>query len=122
MLLSFLKIRAIVNGKEIYPLTDTKPVFIPIQENNSRIVITDGFHFTQPTKLVYKELHTYCFKVVCAISDRQLLAGFIVLAVLYISALNTGLLVFKVFSFLPIIYLVFFYYLNRKEFILLKPV
>jgi hypothetical protein len=122
VLLSFLKIRAIINGKEIYPLTDTKPVVIPIQENNSRIVITDGFHFTQPTKLVYKELHTYCFKVVCAISDRQLLAGFIVLAVLYISALNTGLLVFKVFSFLPVIYLVFFYYLNRREFILLKPV
>jgi hypothetical protein len=32
------------------------------------------------------------------------------------------LLVLKVFSFLPIIYLLLFYYLNRREFIRLTPV
>jgi hypothetical protein len=122
VLLSFLKIRAIVNGKEIYPLLNTKPIVISVQENNPRIVITDGFHYTRPMKLVYKDLHTYCFNVVCAVSDRQLLAGFILLAVSYLAGLYSGILVFKVFSFLPIIYLLFFYYLNRKEFILLKPV
>lgn len=122
MLLSFLKIRAIVNGKEIYSLPDTKPVVIPVMENNPRIVITDGYHITRPLKLVYKDLHTYCFKVACAISDRQLLAGFLVLAILYMAGLYTGLLFFKVFSFMPLIYLLFFYYLNRKEFIKLVPV
>lgn len=117
MLLSFLKIRAIVNGREIYPLQNTKPVVIPVMENNPRIVITDGYHITKPLKLVYKDLPTYCFHVACAISDRQLLAGFIVLTVLYLSGLYTGLLILKVFSFIPVIYLLFFYYLNRKEFI-----
>ena len=91
-------------------------------ENNPRIVITDGYHITKPLKLVYKDLPTYCFQVACAISDRQLLAGFIVLAVFYLSGLQTGLLVLKVFSFIPVIYLLFFYYLNRKEFIRLVPV
>jgi hypothetical protein len=122
VLLSFLKIRAVVNGKEIYPLPDSKPVVIPVQENNPRIIITDGYHFTTPLKLVYKDLHTYCFNVACAISDRQLLAGFILLAVLYLSGFYTGLLVLKVFSFLPIIYVLMFYYLNRREFIRLTPV
>jgi hypothetical protein len=122
VLLSFLKIRAIVNGKQIYPLLNTKPVVIPVMENNPRVVITDGYHITKPLKLVYKDLHTYCFKVGCAISDRQLLFGFIVLAGLYISGLYTGLLILKVFSFLPLIYLLMFYYLNRKEFIKLIPV
>ncbi|MEP6700484.1 MAG: hypothetical protein ABJA85_04185 [Bacteroidota bacterium] len=121
-MLSFLKIRAIVNGKEIYPLLNTKPVVIPVQENNPRIVITDGYHITKPLKLVYKDLHTYCFKVVCTISDWQLLSGFIVLAVLYLSGFYTGMLVLKVFSFLPLIYLLLFYYLNRREFIRLVPV
>ena len=121
-MLSFLKIRAIVNGKEIYPLINTKPVVIPVYENNPRIVITDGYHITKPLKLVYKELHTYCFKVSCAISDQQLLAGFIVLAGCYLSGLYTGLLVLKVFSFFPIIYLLLFYYINRREFIRLVPV
>jgi hypothetical protein len=91
-------------------------------ENNPRIVITDGYHITKPLKLVYKDLHTYCFKVACAISDRQLLAGFIVLAGLYLSGFYTGLLMLKVFSFIPLIYLLLFYYLNRKEFIRLVPV
>jgi hypothetical protein len=122
VLLSFLKIRAIVNGKEIYSLPDTKPVVIPVMENNPRIVITDGYHITRPLKLVYKDLPTYCFKVACAISDGQLLAGFLVLAILYMAGLYTGLLFFKVFSFMPLIYLLFFYYLNRKEFIKLVPV
>jgi hypothetical protein len=103
-------------------LLNTKPVVIPVMENNPRIVITDGYHITTPLKLIYKDIPTYGFKVVCAITDQQLLIGFIILASLYISGLYTGLLIFKFFSFLPLIYLLFFYYLNRKEFIRLMPV
>ena len=106
----------------IYPLPDSKPVVIPVEENNPRIVVTDGYHITRPLKLVYQDLHIYCFKVVCAISDKQLIAGLVLLAVLYLAGIYTGLLILKVFSFLPVIYLVMFYYLNRKEFIKLIPV
>jgi hypothetical protein len=122
VLLSFLKIRAVVNGKEIYPLLNTKPVVIPVPENNPRIVVTDGYHITKPLKLVYKDLPIYCFKVSCAISDRQLLIGFLVLAILYLTGMFTGIMPIKVFSFLPLVYLVTFYYLNRKDFIKLVPV
>ena len=122
VLLSFLKLRAIVNGREIYPLPNSKPVVIPIEENNPRVVITDGYHFTKPLKLVYKDLHIYCFKVVCAINDLQLLIGFLLLAGLYLGGIYTGMLALKVFSFLPIIYLLTFYYMNRKDFIKLVPV
>lgn len=121
-MLSFLKIRAIVNGRQIYPLPDTKPVVIAVEENNPRVVITDGYHFTRPLKLLYNELPVYCFNVVCAISDRQLAAVFLLLALLYLGGFFTGLLVLKVISFLPVLYLVLFYYLNRKEFIKLVPV
>ncbi|MEO7393405.1 MAG: hypothetical protein ABIU11_00605 [Chitinophagaceae bacterium] len=122
MLLSFLKISAIVNGKEIYPILNTKPVVITVQENNPKIVITDGYHITTPLKLVYKDLNTYCFKIVCSISDQQLFSGFIIMAILYLLGFYTGYLILKVFSFLPVIYLLFFFYLNRREFIKLIPV
>lgn len=122
VLLSFLKIRAVVNGREIYPLQNTKPVVIPVAENNPRIVITDGYHITKPLKLVYKDLHTYCFKVGCAVSDWQLGAGFTLLTGLYLGGFFTGLLVMKVLSFIPLVYLLLFYYLNRKDFIRLEPV
>jgi hypothetical protein len=117
-----LKLRAIVNGTDIYPLNTTKPVVIPVYANNPRLVITDGFHFTRPLKLVYRELPIYCFKVVCPVSDLQLLAGFIMLSVLYLGGLFSGMLVLKVFSFIPLIYLVMFYYLNRGDFLKLVPV
>jgi hypothetical protein len=121
-MLSFLKLRAIVNGREIYPLTNTKPIVIPVAQNNPRVVITDGYHITKPLKLVYKELPVYCFKVGCAINDRQLLWGTVVLIALYLSGFYTGMLVLKVLSFIPLIYLLLFYYLNRKEFLRLEPV
>ena len=122
MLLSFLKIRAVVNGKEIYPLLNTKPVVIPVPENNPKIVVTDGYHITKPLKLVYTDLHVCCFKVSCAISDVQLLVGFLVLAILYLTGMFTGIGPIKAISFLPLIYLVTFYYLNRREFLRLVPV
>lgn len=111
-----------VNGKDIYPLNNTKPVVIPVSENNPRVVVTDGYHFTKPLKLVYNELPVYCFKVVCGISDGQLLTGALVWTGLYLSGFLTGLLVLKVLSFIPIIYLLFFYYLNRDKFLRLVPV
>lgn len=122
VLLSFLKVRAVVNGKEIYPLPDSKPVVIPVQANNPRIVITDGYHISRPLKLVYKDLHTYCFKVVCAVSDEQLFGGFIGLAGMYLAGFFTGLFLLKLLSFMPLVYLLLFYYLNRKDFFKLLPV
>ena len=111
-----------MNGRQIYPLANTKPVVIPVRENNPRVVITDGYHFTRPLKLLYNELPVYCFSVVCAISDKQLAGVFGLLTGLYLGGFFTGLLVLKVLSFFPVLYLVLFYYLNRKEFIKLVPV
>lgn len=121
-LLSFLKIRAVVNGLQIYPLSDGKPVVITVGENNPKLVITDGYHISKPLKLVYKEMNTYCFKVECAVNDRQLYISLGLLAILYLGGFFTNLLPLKVFSFFPILYLLLFYYLNRKDFFKLVPV
>jgi hypothetical protein len=121
-LLSFLKIRAIVNGREIYPLADSRPIVITVDENNPKIVITDGYHFTKPVELVYHHLDTYYFKVVCVIGDLQLLAGSLLLAVLYLVGFFTDVFILKLTSFLPIIYFLFFYYINRKDFLQITPV
>lgn len=111
-----------VNGKDIYPLPDTKPVVIAVQDNNPRIVITDGFHITRPLKLVYKDMPVTCFKVSCSVNDLQLGIGFGLLVASYLGAILTGLFVLKLLSFLPLVYLLIFYYLNREDFLKLVPV
>jgi len=120
--MSFLRIRAIINGKEIYPLPDSRPVVVTVEENNPRVVITDGFHFTKPMELVFHHLNTYYFKVVCAIDDMQLIAGSFLLIVLYLLGFFTGVFILKLLSFLPILYFLFLYYINRKDFIQITPV
>lgn len=120
MLLSILNVRVIVNNKEIYPLTNTDPVIIEVKDKHSRIVVTDGFHFTRPIDLSYKQPSYYHFKVVCSIDDLQLLGNAFVLIVFYLLGFFTGTFVLKLLSFLPILYLLFAYYIDRNSFIQIK--
>lgn len=110
----------IVNNKEIYPLTNTEPVIIEVKDNHPRIVVTDGFHFTRPIDLTYKQPSYYHFKVVCSIDDMQLLGNAFVLIVFYLLGFFTDTFVLKLLSFLPILYLLFAYYIDRNSFIQIK--
>ena len=116
-LLSFMKIRVIVNGKEIFPLINDKPVIIPLAESHSAIVVTDGFHFTKPLELVYQEPSYYQLKITCAIDDLQLMGGAFLLVLFYLLGFFTGIFLLKLISFAPIIWFLFLYYINRKKFI-----
>ena len=122
LLLRFLRIRVIVNGRDIYPLKADEPVQIQVNENNPTLVISDGYHFTPPLELVYHHLHTYYFKVVCVIGDVQLLAAFLLVTVLFLTGFYTGFFVVQLLSFAPILYFLFFYYINRREFLQITPV
>ena len=122
ILLSFLNIRVIVNEKEIYPIKQDQQLVISVDRNNPKIIVTDGYHFTKPLELVYHHLHTYYFKIVCAIDNTQLLAGFGVLVLFYLMGFATGIFILKLISLFPILYFLFLYYINRKEFIQLQAV
>ena len=122
ILLSFLNIRVIINGTEIYPVKQGQRVIIPLESNNPKVVVTDGYHFTKPLELVYHHLHTYYFKIVCAIDDTQLLAGCCVLVLFYLMGFVTGIFVLKLLSLFPVLYFLFLYYINRKEFIQIQAV
>ena len=120
VLLRFLKIRLIVNGRDIYPLMSNKKVIIPIEKNNPKIVVTDGYHITKPLELVFHHIHTYYFKVVCVIGDFQLGAGLALMLICGTIGVFTGFFFMKVLAFFPILYFLFLYYINRKEFLQIR--
>lgn len=122
MLLSFLKVRVIVNNKEIYPLADTRPIIIPVDTSNPKVVVTDGYHCSRPLELVYQEPSYYKFSVVCAIDDLQLACGSFMLVLFYLAGFATDLFFLKLISFVPILIFLFLYYINRRRFIRLVPV
>lgn len=111
-----------VNGREIYPLADTRPVVVKVTQNNPRIVITDGYHISKPAKISFTNADICRFKVECAINDAQFYIVFAVMAVAYLLGMFTGFILLKAISFLPVIYLLGFYYINRKDFFRMVPV
>jgi hypothetical protein len=95
-------------------------VIIPIENNNPKIVVTDGYHITKPLELVFHHIHTYYFKVVCVIGDFQLGAGLALMAICGTIGIYTGFFFMKVFAFFPIFYFLFLYYINRKQFLQIR--
>ena len=112
--------QAIVDNKQIYPLYNDQPVIIEVQDNHTKIVVSDGFHFTKPIELNYSQPSFYYFKVVSPVNDLQLLGGAFVMIFFYLLGFVTDLLLIKLISFIPIFLLLAIYYLNRKSFIQLK--
>ena len=119
MLLNLLRLRVIVNGKAIYQL-DKGSVVIGLKENRPSVVVTDGFHYTKPVVIWYKHMNTYHMEIVCAISNDKLVAGIIIMALGAAVGLISGILVMKILAFLPILYFLYIYYINRREFIKLR--
>jgi hypothetical protein len=113
-------VRVIVNNKEIYPLLSNEPVVIEVKDTHPKIVVTDGFHFTKPIELNYKQPSYYHFKVVCSIDDIQLIGNCFVLIFFYLLGFYTGVFAMKLLSFLPIVYLLFAYYIDRKSFLQIR--
>jgi hypothetical protein len=121
ILFRFLKLRVVVNGHYIYPLFKNKPIVIDMPTNPARLVVTDGFHITQPMELRHSRTQTQIFKIVCAIEDDQLLVGLLIMALLYAMGTTSGMFLLQLISMAPIAYFLFLYYINRKEFIQLRP-
>lgn len=117
----FLKLRVIVNGHYIYSLVKDRPIVIDMPTNPSRLVVTDGFHITQPVELTYTTRPTVFYNIVCAIENEQLLVGFIIVVLLYAMGATSGMVLLQVLSLGPLFYFLFLYYIKRKEFIQLRP-
>jgi hypothetical protein len=121
LLLRFLKLKVVVNGHYIYALVRNKPIVIDMPTNPSRLVVTDGFHITPPVELTYTPKYTQFYKIVCVIEDDQLLVGFIIIGLLFAMGFTSGMVLLELLSMGPIIYFLFLYYINRKEFIQIQP-
>ncbi|HWJ89905.1 MAG TPA: hypothetical protein VNR87_02270 [Flavisolibacter sp.] len=110
-----------VNGHYIYSMVRNKPIVIDMPTNPSKVVVTDGFHITKPLELTYSPRYTHFYKIVCAIEDDQLLVGFVIIALLYAMGATSGMVLLQLLSLGPIFYFLFLYYINRREFIQLRP-
>jgi hypothetical protein len=120
VLLTLLNACVIVNNKDIYPLSGSKRVIIPVEKDHPSIVVTDGFHITRPLELVYDRPGYFNFEVTCIIDDLALLGGALILAIFYLLGFVTGFLALKVLSFVPVICFLIIYYLKPEKFLRIR--
>ena len=122
MLLRFLKLRLIVNGMHIYSLMQNRPVVVNLQTNPSKLVVTDGFHITPPLQITYTPKRTYYFTIACIIENDVLIGVSICMILLFLMGISSGYILLLLLSVSPLIYMLFLYYVKRKEFIQIRPV
>ena len=120
LLINFLNIRVIVNGNHIYTLVPKKPVLISLDTNSVNLVATDGFHYTKTLGLTLQFPQTCQVKVGCAIDNNLLITGVVLVAIFGLVGLVSDLVFLRLLSFVPILYFLFLYYINRREFIKLR--
>ncbi len=85
-------------------------------------MVTDGFHITKPVLITFAQKRTYYLKIVCAVENDQLVVGFVIMLLLFAMGSTSGILFLQLLGLLPIGYVLFFYYIKRKDFIRIKPV
>ena len=111
-----------MNGHFIYALVRNKPVVIDMPTNPTKLVVTDGFHITAPLNVTYAKNYTRYFTIVCIIEDAQLIAGFVMILILYAMGFTSGIIFLQLLSVVPIFYFLFLYYIRKKDFIRIQSV
>ena len=122
MLLRFLSLRLVVNGMHIYPLKKGKPVVVNVPTNPARLVVTDGFHITAPVQIHYAPQRIRYFAIACVVENDVLIGGAVFMLLLFFMGLTSGIVLLWLLSISPILYLLFLYYVKRREFIRIRPV
>ena len=106
----------------IYPLKKGQPVVVTVPTNPARLVVTDGFHITAPVQINYAPQRIRYFTIVCIVENDVLIGGAVFMLLLFFMGLTSGIVLLWLLSISPVLYLLFLYYVKRREFIRIKPV
>lgn len=104
----------------IYPLKKGKPLVVTMPTNPARLVVTDGFHITAPVQITYTPQRTHYFSIACVVENDVLIGVAVLMTLLFFMGLSSGILFLWLLSVAPLLYLLFLYYIKRKEFIRIK--
>jgi hypothetical protein len=101
----------------ICPLEKNQNIIIPAHSSHSKIVATDGFHYTNPIDVDHKNKRIRFVKVGCAIDDNLLITGLVLLVLFYIVGITSGIAFLTLLSIVPILYFLYLYYIKKHRFL-----
>jgi hypothetical protein len=98
-------------------LEKDQKIIIPAHSSHSKIVATDGFHYTNPIDVDHKDKRIRFVKVGCAIDDNLLITGLVLLVLFYIVGITSGIAFLTLLSVVPILYFLYLYYIKKHRFL-----
>lgn len=104
----------------IYPLKKGKPVVVNVPTNPARLVVSDGFHITAPVQVSYTPQRVTYFTIACVVENDVLVGGAVIMLLLFFMGLSSGYVILWLMSITPALYLLFLYYVKRREFIRIR--
>ena len=93
---------------------------VNVPTNPARIVVTDGFHITAPVQVTYSPKRTRFFTIACVVENDALVGGGIFMTMVFFMGLTSGILLLWLLSVAPVVFLLFLYYVKRREFIRIR--
>ena len=112
-----------MNEKDIYECKEKEVLEIACTGTVTRVVITNGFHSSRVVAIKYKP-GILVYEIWSYIDNMQLLTGLAITLGSFCIYIFTGLRFMMLFANLPILIMLFIFYIKRKNFIgisLLKP-
>jgi hypothetical protein len=117
LLLRVLTLWVVVNDHDLYELKEQQPLILPADKFPVKIVVKNGFHLSKPYFINQPITENYFIDIGCE-ADNERLWGSILTSFLLFWVYNaTKLHVFMVMANLPLLYLVYKFFLKPKQFI-----
>lgn len=120
LLLRLLKLRIIVNNHDIYECKEKEPVILSCSEPLTKLMVTNGFHSSREVSVKCKP-GIRVYEIGCNIDNIQLLTGLFMTFLFFCIYIFSGIRFFMLFANIPIVIMLFLYYLKRKNFIFIYP-
>jgi hypothetical protein len=120
-MLRLLSLRAVVNRSVLYELKEGTPVLIPLVEDETVLMVTNGFHSSGKIQLKYEPASTYFFQVNAVVNNTGIALALGVSLLLFVLYAFNGSSLLLIAANLPVLALVWLFFLQPSRAIVLKP-
>jgi hypothetical protein len=118
--LRVLKLYIVVNDTHLYQLKEQEPLMLDEKNLPVKLMAKNGFHFSRPFYITKHTADTVLIGIGCE-ADNGTLWGGIIFSLLFFSIfLATGFYAVMVLANLPLLYLVYKFFLKTKGFIIIE--
>lgn len=121
LLMRVLKLWVIVDDKNIYDLSEGKPLLIAPEKLPMKIIAQNGYHSSKPFYINNNSGKPLYLKIGCNADNEQFWGSIILSLFFFILFFITSLWFVLFVANIPLVFLIYRFFFKHKEFITITP-